>query len=165
MESVVYILFQCNQLLRLISRDELTRLKQNTRNQSIKNGDNWTMLIFAKKKSQLRLLTGHCIPAIDRYNLPLARRDQIPVKILHQKKAHKCQRIWRFICKKVRRNKAYMRLRKSAKTKQKANNIQLLSCHKLAGLFTKVIWINAKDLQINRHPTKISKRYKRIIEK
>lgn len=38
-----------------------------------------------KRKAHKRLITGHCIPAIDRYNLPLARRDQIPVKILDQK--------------------------------------------------------------------------------
>lgn len=40
-----------------------------------------------------------------------------------------------------------------------------LNTPKLTGIFTKGIWINAKDLQKNHHPTKISKRYKRIIEK
>lgn len=63
------------------------------------------MSIFAKKKSPLGLLTGHCIPAIDRYNLPLVRRDQIPVKILHQKKHINVNKFGGLYATKVRRKK------------------------------------------------------------
>lgn len=40
-----------------------------------------------------------------------------------------------------------------------------LNTPKLTGIFTKGIWIDTKDLQENRYPTKISKRYKKLIKK
>ena len=40
-----------------------------------------------------------------------------------------------------------------------------LNSPKLTGVFTKGIWINVKDLHRNKYQAKISKRYKKVIEK